>query len=145
MQEAKELANDPSTDYSAAPLELLPDPPVAASGSTNVGANTIEDNTSAPAEPSPIHSEPQASEPAVPEPHTISSEPAVIHHSIDTLLPSGSGAAAGQTRPAAFITRAAVDTPTAVRSMRKPPLVLIDGAICMLFIVAFAIICRRIS
>ncbi|KAG6920004.1 hypothetical protein DXG01_013353 [Tephrocybe rancida] len=97
-------------------LELLPDPPAAASGSATTNAG----ESLAPAESSPPHPEPEVLERrATPEPEVI--------HSIDTLLPSGTTATA-QARPAPFITRAAMETPV-VRTTRKPPLVLIDGAI----------------
>ncbi|KAG6829982.1 hypothetical protein H0H87_009589 [Tephrocybe sp. NHM501043] len=101
-------------------LVLLPNPPTTPSGSANaVDISASEDHILQP------QSEPQP-EPEVPVSRSTTPEPAVIH-SIDTLLPSG--AVTGQTRPSPFITRAAVETPATVGATRKPPLVLIDGAI----------------
>ncbi|KAH0584275.1 hypothetical protein H2248_009823 [Termitomyces sp. 'cryptogamus'] len=101
-------------------LALLPDPPIVTSAQEIANV----------AEPSPVPPEAEESAPD-PEPNTTSEpranrESATVH-TIDTLLPSG--AVAGQTRPGPFITRAAVETPATIRVTRKPPLVLVDGAI----------------
>ncbi|KAG6813600.1 hypothetical protein H0H92_009217 [Tricholoma furcatifolium] len=102
-------------------LTLLPDPSAEASGSGSVikdgNSDTIESST-------PDLEESAQPEPTRPEP---TPEPAVIH-SIEPLLTPGA-AAANQTRPGGFITRAAVDTPTVRTTGRRPPLVLVDGAI----------------
>ncbi|KAG6891032.1 hypothetical protein C0992_010694 [Termitomyces sp. T32_za158] len=178
MQEAKELANDPSTDYSAAPLEgqqavgvgsieypsaerrrlaalsrewvcphcnesnlkLLPELPIEASGSTV--REKIVEPLSVPSESEKAESaaEAERSEP-VAEPEPIMTPERVVFHNIGTLLPSGDA----QSRPGPFIARTAVETQTTIRATRKPPLVLVDGAICMLFAVALAMICRRMA
>ncbi|KAF8061502.1 non-canonical ubiquitin conjugating enzyme 1 [Lyophyllum atratum] len=132
-------------------LALLPDPPATAEGTAASGA-AISGFLS------PGHTLSERSEEAPPahSPADVTPDPEIATmHSIETLLPSGASTAAGpiHARPPSFLTRPALETPdvpaTPVvsevrRRTRKPPLLLVDGAICVLFMIAFAIICRRI-
>ncbi|GLB35326.1 putative UBC-like protein [Lyophyllum shimeji] len=143
-------------------LALLPDPPAASDGSFSatalpltVALGATASETASPVtsaetpsgEPGPAHT------PLSPTPEVTAEPDLAAMHSIDTLMPSGNAAAAGtgpvHRRTAPFIARAAVETPgvaaapDARRRAHKPPLLLVDGAICVLFVIAFAIICRR--
>ncbi|KAF5386760.1 hypothetical protein D9615_001819 [Tricholomella constricta] len=141
-------------------LDLLPDPPSANGNISNVTVLALT-TLGAVAPETPMARTPSESVPAEAPPvitpssarsSDIHPEPQVeAMHSIDTLMPSGSTAAALHARPAPFIARAAVETPAAAAPLapegrprtQKPPLLLVDGAICMLFVIALGIICRR--
>ncbi|KAG6821159.1 hypothetical protein H0H93_005379 [Arthromyces matolae] len=102
-------------------LSLLPNP------LTTTSDSSASDNVSHRSEPLPTTESRETGLPQrEPQPST-SPEPAVVH-SVDTLLPSGTSRS--QTRPGPILTRAAaIETPRAIRVGRKPPLVLVDGAI----------------
>lgn len=136
-------------------LDILPDPPAAVNLSSSSAAPP-PNSALAAAAPPPIDTPPKETlptdsptEPPIDAPH----EPVETMHSIDTLVPSGSPGSVGPLppRPAPFIARAGAETPIAgivqearQQTQRKTSLLLVDGAICVLLVLAFAILCRKI-
>ncbi|KAF9466393.1 ubiquitin-conjugating enzyme/RWD-like protein [Collybia nuda] len=154
-------------------LELLPDPstPDSSSISTNVPPSsmdtsnpaadialtnsvvTAEESTSSESTSSSETTSSSESSPSD-EVSTVDPERQSVVHSVDTYIPRASNGLAStiQPRPASSDTHSPVEAPaaeaahvtrSAPRSARKPPL-LLDTAICVLLVMAFAMICRRI-
>jgi len=120
-------------------LELLPDPPAAEE------APIAELNPSTPPH-SDVHAESlqqHNEETEIATPMTV--------HGVDSLRTSHSGVSStAMTASPTFINRVTMDTPpaepavveTVQRQSHKPP-VLLDSAICVILVVIFALICRR--
>jgi len=120
-------------------LELLPDPPAVEE------APIAELNPSAPPH-SDVHAEPSQQR----NEETETDIPMTVH-SVDSLRTSHSGVSSTpMTASPTFINRVTMDTPPAEpaaverlqRQSHKPP-VLLDSAICVILVVIFALICRR--
>ncbi|KAJ8517553.1 hypothetical protein ONZ45_g5271 [Pleurotus djamor] len=128
-------------------LELLPDPPSQPEVVPAINPSDIPAQSTSPV---------STSSTSPPSSDTSEDEPVVVHE-VNAFMPSG-GATGPSTPSPAFIARAPRDstlvgapptdeaTPTASgprRSPQRPPL-LLDTAICVLLVLVFALLCRRI-
>ncbi|KAL0947149.1 hypothetical protein HGRIS_013277 [Hohenbuehelia grisea] len=147
-------------------VEILPDPPSEEVGSSTGSSSDVQqrDSSSSTADPpaenhnshGSAENQPLSAPEVAPASRYAEEEP-IIAHEVSPLMPSSAPAMSNPATPSpAFIARATHESGPdssqhvphqqhvpAQRNSHKPPL-LLDTAICVLLVLAFALVCRRI-